>query len=248
VEYEILGPLHVKNTEGSVLIRAQKMEIVLAALLIRAGQVVSAEQLIGEVWGESPPRRAMASVYVYISQLRKLLSGPGQRENPIATTARGYTLSADPSDLDLHHFLHLTVQGRQHISTGRYEDARIALETALATCRGPVLSELRNGPIVNGFVAWFEEMRLECIEMLIEANFRLSRHRELISFLRVLVREHPFNEAFYHQLMLALWRSERRADALGVYRSARETLRSELGLEPDRQLRELHQAILSSAN
>lgn len=222
------------------------MEIVLATLLIHANQVVSTEQLIGEIWGEHPPRRATAAVYVYISQLRKLLSPQCGSSAPLATRSPGYLLSVESSDLDLHLFEQLVGEARQHVRSGRDEQACTALDAAMALWRGPALHELRNGPIINGFAIWLEEARLECTEMQIEANLRLGRHRETVSSLRELVRQHPLHEAFYRQLMLALWRSERRADALGVYHRARETLAKELGLEPSRQLGELQQAILGA--
>jgi SARP family transcriptional regulator, regulator of embCAB operon len=246
VRYEILGSLKVTNRDESVSISARKMQVVLATLLIRADQVVSTEQLTAEIWGEDRPLRATAALYVYVSQLRKLLSTPGRRESPIVTQAPGYVLRTEPGELDLHMFRRLAGDGRAMMRAGRSEEARAALEQALALWRGPALRELRNGPIINGFVIWLDEMRLECTELLVEANLRLGRHRELVSFLHQLIREHPLHEMFYRQLMLALCRCERRADALSVYRSARETLSTELGLEPGSGLRRLQQAILSA--
>jgi DNA-binding SARP family transcriptional activator len=108
-----------------------------------------------------------------------------------------------------------------------------------------VLGDLRNGPIVDGFVTWMMESRMECLEMLADAHLRVGRHRELVGRLYSLTAENPLREAFYRQLMLALYRSERQADALKVYQSARATLNDELGLEPCKALRDLHQAILA---
>ncbi len=244
MRYEVLGPLRVVK-DGEVLgLSARKMEIVLAALLIRADQVVSVEQLITEVWGGSRPRRVHAALYVYISQLRKML-GAGS-PSPIVTRAPGYLLRTGTDEFDLHVFQRLADEGRAHARDGRHEEARAAFAAALGLWRGPALGELREGPIINGFAIWLEENRLECNELLVESSLRLGRHRELVSGLQRLIGEHPLHEAFYRQLMLALWRCERRADALTVYQTARTTLSRELGLEPGIRLRELQRSILAS--
>ncbi|MCD0451731.1 AfsR/SARP family transcriptional regulator [Actinocorallia sp. API 0066] len=245
MRYEILGTLRAVDGDKSLSVRPPKMRVVLATLLIRADQVVSVDQLVTEVWGATPPRRATAALYVYVSQLRKLLGG-GTGEGPILTSSPGYILRTGADELDLQIFQRLVREGRAGLRAGRYEEAGQAFESALALWRGPALSELCNGPIINGFAIWLEEMRLECTELMVETGLRVGRHRELVSFLQALVREHSLHEAFYRQLMLALYRSERRADALMVYQSARTILRRELGLEPGRQLRELQQSILRS--
>src|SRR6185503_18952705 len=112
--------------------------------------------------------------------------------------------------------------------------------------RGPALGDLRAGPIVEGFVTWLAEARLECLEMLADSHLELGRHRELVGRLYSLTAEHPLREAFYRQLMLALYRSERQADALKVYQMARKTLNEELGLEPCRSVQDLQRAILTA--
>ena len=248
MKYEVLGSLRVIKDGNSLTVSAPKMEIVLGTLLIRANQVVSIEQLGTEIWGADPPQRATAALYVYISQLRKLLTGEPGRFGPIVTRAPGYLLRTEQDEVDLQIFQRLVADGRESMRAERYEEARSAFQQALALWRGPALSELREGPIINGFAIWLEEIRLECNELLVEAKLRLGRHRELISVLHRLIGEHPLHEAFYWQLMLALYRSERRADALDVYRKARATLNRELGLEPGRRLRELQQSILVSGD
>lgn len=242
MRYEILGSLRVTDGARTIPVSGPKTRVVLATLLIRSGQVVPLEELIGEVWGEHPPRRATAALYVYVSQLRKLLGTGG--EGPIHTETPGYVLRTEPDELDLGEFQTLAARGREGMRDGRLEQASTAFERALALWRGPALRELQNGPVVSGFTLWLEELRLECTELLVEANLRLGRHRELVGFLQGLVREHPLYEAFHWQLMLALYHSERRADALMAYRSARAVLNRELGLEPGRRMRELQQTIL----
>jgi DNA-binding SARP family transcriptional activator len=244
LRYEILGPLRVRDEHGVAPINARKMQILLAVLIIRANEMVSIDQLTVEIWGQNSPRRPSAALHVYISQLRKLLGRSGGTANPIVTRPPGYLLSAAPQELDLHLFGQLVQLGRTHAKEERHEQAVDCFDAALRLWRGPAMSTLRDSPTVNAFATWLEEIRLQCAEMLVESNMALGRHRDLVGFLYALTVEHPLREGFYRQLMLALYRAERQADALKVYRSARDTLRNELGLEPGRALRELQRAIL----
>lgn len=248
MRYEILGPLRVVDGDTSSSISARKIEIALAVLLIRADQVVTHDQLMTEIWGDRPPRRATAGLHVYISQLRKFLYRPGRLENPVVTRQSGYLLRTGSDELDVRIFLDLVKQGRANVREERYEEAVHRFESALALWRGPVLGDLRDGPVVSGYTTWLAEARLECLEMLADVCLRLGRHRELVGRLYSLTAENPLCETFYRQLMVALYRSERQADALIVYQSARRTLQDELGLEPGRALREVQQAILSADN
>jgi SARP family transcriptional regulator, regulator of embCAB operon len=244
MKYQVLGPLRVTDRGGIVCIGARKMEAVLAALLLRANQVVSTKQLISEVWDEAPPPRATSAVHVYISQLRKLLATPGQAESPIVTRAPGYMLLLRPEDLDCLVFQGLVRRGRGLLAHQRCEEACAVFDEALGLWRGPALSGSLNGPMVKGFMRCVEEIRLDCIEMRIEAGFMLGRHREHVSNLYGLIADYPLHEVFYGQLMRALHSSGRRGDALHVYRMAREVLNRELGLEPSLNLRELQRAVL----
>src|SRR5437868_3558371 len=188
-----------------------------------------------EIWGDEPPRRATATVHVYVSQLRKLLGRTRQGDSPIVTRFPGYVLRLGDSTLDAHEFQQLARQGRAAIRAGRYQEASAACGRALALWRGRVLG----GPIVEEFATWAEETRLECVELRNEAELTLGRHRELVGPLYALVNTHPLIEAFHRQLMLALYRSDRRADALRVFQRVRSTLDRELGIAPCRQLHEL---------
>jgi SARP family transcriptional regulator, regulator of embCAB operon len=247
VRYELLGPLRVVGDEGGrASIGAQKIETLLAVLLIRSNQVVTTEQLITEIWGDQAPRRAIAGVHVYVSQLRKFLGRCGDGSVPLVTVAPGYVLRGDTAELDYQEFLRLAGQGREHAREGRHEQAVATLEVALSLWRGPVLGDQYHGPIVEGFVTWQTETRLECTETLVDAQLELGRHRELVGRLYALTAEHPLREAFTRQLMLALYRSGRQADALKAYRSARQTIHDELGLEPCRALQELQRGILTA--
>src|SRR5947208_9070278 len=240
LKYEILGSLRIGDGQGTfATLTARKMEILLATLLIRAEEVVSIDQLTTEIWGGNPPRRAGAALHVYVSQLRKFLKRPGRDDSPIVTRAPGYTFRLGQDELDLHEFQKLMSNGRSLARAGNFEEAVVSLEDALALWRGPVLGELRDGPMINGFANWLGEIRLECVELLVSSNLMLDRHQEVIAWLHSLIAEHPLHERFYQQLMLALYRSGRRADALKVYQTAREQLMAELGLEPCAPLRDL---------
>jgi DNA-binding SARP family transcriptional activator len=244
MRYEILGPIRVVDGGTISSVSARKIEVLLAVLLVRCDQVVGTSQLMTEIWGENPPRRAAAGLHVYVSQLRKFLSREESADSPIVTTQPGYLLRLGSDELDVHVFQRLVSQGRADQRTGRLEQACAAFEAALSLWRGPALGDMRDGPVVNGFVGWAEQARLDCVEELVDSALLLGRHREFVSYLYSLITEYPLREALYRQLMLALYRSGCQADALKVYQSARNVLRSELGLEPCRSLRDLQRAIL----
>ncbi|HET8659298.1 MAG TPA: AfsR/SARP family transcriptional regulator [Micromonosporaceae bacterium] len=244
MRYEILGKIRVVDGATVSTVSARKIEILLAVLLIRSGQVVGTTQLMTEIWGEHPPRRATAGLHVYVSQLRKFLSRPGSAGSPIVTTPPGYLLQLGSDELDVQVFQHLVDQGRSEQRAGCIEEACASFGAALNLWRGPALGDLRDGPLVNGFAGWAEQARLECTEKLVDGGLMLGRHRELASYLYTLTIEYPLREVFYQQLMLALYRSGCLADALKVYQSARAVLMDELGLEPCRSLRDLQRAIL----
>jgi DNA-binding SARP family transcriptional activator len=252
MKYRILGPLGVEEEGSPVPISAPKMESVLATLLVRGNQVVSVPQLTREIWGETPPKRATPAIHVYISQLRKLLSGsaptdrPARSAGPITTSPAGYLLRVRPEDLDCLVFQRLVRRGRTELSERRHAAASATLDEALDLWYGPVLGPLSDGPIVTGFAGWLDELRLEAVEMQVEAGLALGRHRELCGKLHRLIAEHPLHEGFYAQLMRALLASDRRADALRVYGCAWEILRRELGLGPGQRLREVQRMVLAA--
>jgi DNA-binding SARP family transcriptional activator len=241
-----MGQLRLVDEAGTHSLSARKIEILLTALLIRADQVVSVDSLMKEVWGEILPRRATAGVHVYVSQIRKFLHRPGRGECPVQTRPPGYVLRLGDDELDVHEFDMLMTHGRDAARQGRHERAAAVLEKALALWNGPAMDDVHTGPILSGYQTWLNESRLECLEMLMESRLRQGQHRQLVSTLYLLTTEHPLREAFHHQLMLALYRCGRRADALRAYQAVRGLLDEELGLEPCRALRELHQSILTS--
>jgi DNA-binding SARP family transcriptional activator len=246
VRYEIMGPLRVVDEDGRFSLKARKVEVLLTVLLIRADQIVPADQLMTEIWGEDLPRRAAAGLHVYISQIRKFLQRPDRKEGPVRTHQPGYMLRLGNDELDFRCFERLVDLGRKQLRDGNYEQAAAAFDGALSLWREPLLDDVCHGPILEGFQTWLKEARMECVEMLIDTRLMLGRHRELVGDLYLLTTENPLREAFHRQLMLALYRSGRQADALTAYQAARKTLNEELGLEPCRDLRELQHAILTS--
>ena len=235
MDFRLLGPLEVAEHDRSVVLGGVKQRALLAVLLLHANDVVSSEQLVDEVWGESPPATVAKSIQVYVSRLRKQLG-----EGRLVTRAPGYLLRVDPSELDVACFERLAAEA---------EDAppKVAgekLRRALALWRGPPLADLAYEPFARAEIARLEELRAAALEQRIEADLALGRHSQLVGELEGLVREHPLREHLRGQLMLCLYRCGRQAEALESYQAARRVLVEELGIEPGRQLRELHQAIL----
>jgi DNA-binding SARP family transcriptional activator len=251
VRFAVLGPLEISGPTESFSPSAPKIGVLLTALLISADRLVSKDRLVAEIWGDAPPQRATASLHVYLSRLRKFLGSPGDEGaagNGSALITRGsdYMLRLGDADLDLNDFQEAIRRGRRQLDEGRCEDAVDSFEAALSLYRGPLIEGLGQGPAVSAMAARVERERLECLELMVEACIALGRHREMVNLLTSLTSRHPLRETFYQQLMLALYRSERRAEALQVYRLARTALRADLGVEPSQPLRELHQAILTA--
>lgn len=247
LRYRLLGLVTLSDNDQESTISAPKVELLFATLLIRANHVVGFNQLITEIWGEQPPRRANAALHVYVSQLRKFLR-PAHGPNPVVTRAPGYLLRTDgeqDGERDIAEFQRLLSQGRALYLAGRHEDADADLTAALDLWRGPALGEVAgNGPIIRGFVAWAEAARLECLELQIDTRLAMGRHRMVVGDLYRLISEYPLRETFYRQLMLALYQADQQADALAIYQSARDVLDAELGVEPCQRLRTLHREIL----
>jgi DNA-binding SARP family transcriptional activator len=247
MEFRILGPLEALDGGRVVGLGGTRQRALLAVFLLHRGETLSADRLIDELWGERPPATATKSVQVYISRLRKALAG-GDGDGSagaIVTREHGYELQLDPELLDAHRFERLVAEGRAALAAGRPRPAASALEDALALWRGPPLADLAYEPFAQREASRLEDMRLEALEALIEAKLALGAHAELVGQLKTLIEEHPYRERLRAQLMLALYRCDRQADALQAYQDARLTLVEELGIEPSERLRELEQAILA---
>jgi DNA-binding SARP family transcriptional activator len=225
MEFRILGPLEVLSDGRTLDLGGQKLRALVALLVLEANRVVSRDRLIDALWEEAPPETAVKALQVYISQLRKQLG-----KDRVQTKAPGYVLRVEPDELDLARFRRLQEEGE--------------LRQALSLWRGPPLADLGDQRFAQAEIAHLEELRAVCLEERIAQDLSRGRHAELVGELEALVKEHPLRERLRGQLMLCLYRSGRQAEALEVYQAARNALVEELGIEPGRDLRELHQAIL----
>jgi DNA-binding SARP family transcriptional activator len=228
VEFRILGPLEVFADGQALALGAAKQKALLAILLLRANRVVPSDELIDALWEEQPPETAPKALQVYVSQLRKALG-----RDRIVTRAPGYLIRVEPGELDLERFERLVGEG-----------GRDRLAEGLALWRGLPLADFAYERFAQLEIARLEELRLIATEERIEAELALGRHAGLVGELETLVAEHPLRERLRAQLMLALYRSRRQAEALEAYQHARRALVEELGIDPGRALRELEQAIL----
>ena len=239
MEFRVLGPLEVWDGGGEVSLGGRRPRALLALLLLHANEVVSAGRLIDELWGDESPEDAQGALRVNVSRLRKALP-----RDVLTTRAPGYVLRIQPEELDLHRFERLVDEGRSLLARGLASEASQRLRDALSLWRGPALAEFGYEGFAQAPIARLEEIKLVAIELRIHADLARGRHDELIGELEALVGEHPLRERFRLDLMTALYRSDRQADALHVYQEARRTLVDELGLEPSPSLQELERAIL----
>jgi DNA-binding SARP family transcriptional activator len=238
LEVRLLGPIEAERDGARVGLGGPKPRTLLAVLALEPGRVVSVDRLVEALWPGEPPETASHAVQVYVSQLRKALGAV------IATRPPGYELELAPDRVDVHRFLRLTDEGRSALEGGDPTAAEGALREALGLWRGPALADFLYEPFAQAEIARLEELRTVTLEERIEADLALGRHAELVSELEALVAAQPLRERPRAQLMLALYRSGRQADALAAYRTARETLVEELGIDPGPGLRELEAAIL----
>jgi DNA-binding SARP family transcriptional activator len=225
MEFRILGPLEVLSNGQALDLGGQKQRALLALLLLEANKPVSRDRLIDALWEEEPTATAQKAIQVYVSQLRKLLG-----KERLLTRAPGYLLHAEADELDLAHFQRLHAEGKLH--------------DALALWRAPALAEFAQQRFAQTEIARLEELRLACLEERLDADLAEGRQAELVGELEALVREYPLRERLRELLLVALYRSGRQAEALAGYQDARAALVEELGIEPGKALRELHQAIL----
>jgi DNA-binding SARP family transcriptional activator len=244
VDYRILGPLEVWDLDEQIRLRGATQRAVLALLLLNANEVVRTDQLVTELWGESPPETASRMVRNSVSQLRKLL-GRGRPFEGLLTVSGGYRLELEPEELDAKRFEQLIHTAVDASARGDDAEAAELLREGLLLWRGPPLADFTYQSFAQSEIARLEDLRLAAIERRIQAELALGRHAELVAELEVLVAQHPLRERLQMQLMLALYRSGRQAEALAVYQAARRLLGDELGLEPGRDLQRLERAILT---
>jgi len=239
MEVRLLGPLELADGGRSIAYGGARQRAVLALLVLHANQVLASERVLMELWGEDAPPGAANALQAAVSRLRRALP-----QGRLVTRPPGYLFRAVPDEVDLSRFERLVAQGRQALADGAAADAADTLAEALALWRGPALADFRYEPFAQAEIARLEELRLVCVEERVEADLALGAGAELVGELQRLVAEQPLRERLRGQLMLALYRSGRQAEALEAYREVRELLLEELGLEPAPALGELEGAIL----
>ncbi|HET8787267.1 MAG TPA: BTAD domain-containing putative transcriptional regulator, partial [Actinomycetes bacterium] len=241
MQFGILGPLEVRNGEAPVRVPGAKERALLADLLVNAGRVVSADRLVEDLWGDDPPGRPANTLQGRVSALRRAL-GPGGAGR-LVTSPPGYRLDAGLEQLDATRFERLVAEAEAAAPAEPPRAVRL-LEEALGLWRGPALAEFADQPWAQAEAARLEELRLAAREALVELRLAAGGHAGLVGELEALVAAHPTRERLRGQLMVALYRSGRQADALAVYQQTREVLAEELGIDPSPELQRLHQAIL----
>src|SRR5690348_8126394 len=233
--FGILGPLEVLRSGRAVPLGGPRQRAVLALLLLQANRVLSADRLVADVSAGHAPEASVTSLQTYVFHLRRALE-PGRARGGagevLATRDRGYLLQVSPERLDAAVFEDGLTAGLAELEAGRHSQARERLGRALDLWRGPVLGDLSDYAFIRAEAARLEELRLAALEGRIEADLALGRHGALTAELERLVGEHLLRERLHGQLMLALFRCGRQAEALAAYRRGRDLLAAELGIDP----------------
>jgi predicted ATPase/DNA-binding SARP family transcriptional activator len=240
MDVRVLGPVEVGDEHGPVALGSPKERALLALLVVHANKVVSVDRLADELWDGSPPDQAVAAVRVYVSHLRKVLP-----EGRLVTRGSGYALLVDDAELDAARFEHRAAEGRTQLQAGDAPAAAATLRTALAEWRGTAFDGVQPTANVSAETSRLSEEHLGVLEDRIDADLRCGRHREVVGELTTLVGEHPLRERLWGQLIVALYRCGRQADALRAYQQARTKLVDELGVEPGAELRRIEAMVLA---
>lgn len=245
LEFFVLGPLEVRCDGVEVPVRSGQQRVLLAALLLRANQVVPLAELTDRLWGEAPPRGARNTLRAYIMRLRRTLGADDSDGGGIGTHPDGYRIRVLPNQLDLLQFEELLRQAARAADAGPAREVEL-MKRATALWRGPALSNVDSDALHRDVVPALSERWLRAVQRRIDLELQLGGDDEVIPELRALTAEHPTRERFCAQLMLALYRSGRQADALAAYRRTRDLLAAELGVEPGQDLQELHRSVLAA--
>ncbi|MDT5037077.1 MAG: family transcriptional regulator, regulator of embCAB operon [Micromonosporaceae bacterium] len=247
MEFKILGTLEVIDSGGlSRTPTAPKMRQLLATLLVRANQFVSIEALVDEVWGDDPPASAVTTIQTYIHYLRKELNPTPTPTSTVGlvTAAQGYVLRVCDEHLDAAVFTRLAEEAGRLLESNQPGEASRVARTALSLWRGFFAAGVTAGPILRARAAHLEEVKMQTLDVWIQAEILLGRHRQIMPDLRSLVISYPLNERLHAHLIGALKKAGRRAEALDAFRHYRHILDTMLGLEPSQELRELQRAVL----
>ena len=236
IRFRILGPLEAEVEERAVALGGRKQRAVLAVLLLRAGKVVPDERLVDDVWGDSPPASAVHTLEAYVSRLRRVLAPHGV---DLERRAGGYRIGLGRAVLDSQVFEALLEEASQAAADGDDSRAAALAKEALGLWHGPAVSGVSLHLDGRGEVERLEELRSRALEIRVDADLGLGRHAEVVGELRQLVEETPYRERLVAQLMIALYRSGRQAEALDVYEQTRRALGDDLGLQPSEELQRL---------
>ena len=239
MEIGILGPLEVTEAGLPVPVGGSKRRALLTLLTVNVGNVVTADALVEELWGDEQPREVANALQTQVSQLRKLLPS-----GALVSRAPGYVLDVDPTVVDAVRFERLVADGRKALANGDMTNASTTMQQALSLWRGPALVDCLDIPAARAEATRLEELRQSAFEARVEAELALGHHGEVIADLQTTLDEHPFHEGLRAQLMIALYRSGRQADALAVYQDGRRRFADEFGLDPGPELQQLESAIL----
>jgi SARP family transcriptional regulator, regulator of embCAB operon len=248
LRFQALGRLTVTNDRVDCTPTAPMVRRVLAHLLLCANNIVMLDAIIDELWGDNPPKSAVTTAQTYIYQLRRHfepLLPDTEAEQLLVTYGTGYMLRVHPDQFDLEAFLRLAGQGHSALASGEPAAARRLLRQALGLWSGRALSDVPVGRALEAHIVHLEEQRAHTVELRIQADAMLGRHRELVGELKAMVLSDPLNEWYHAQLIKALACSGRRNEALVAYQNLRKTLSTELGLDPSDALQTLHREILS---
>ncbi len=246
LQIRLLGPLEVVRDGQAVNVGGRKPRVVLALLALQAGRVVAVDALIEALWGEDPPARALGTLQVHVSALRRKLDTPGVA-TVLVNRPPGYLLDVSPDMIDVAEFHALVDRGRRLAEAGRPSEASSVLRAADEVWRGPAIADLASELALIGAAAGLEEQRLAATEVRLASDLERGAHADVTGELASLCDEHPLREGLWALLIVALYRSGRQADALATYRSARTVLVEELGIEPGPALQQLEAAVLGQS-
>jgi DNA-binding SARP family transcriptional activator len=249
VRIDVLGPLRVTDGTRAVEISRPKERALLAALVVEAGSVVSIDRLVTHLWGDEPPPAAIGSLHAYISNLRRLLEPdrpPRAASRVLVSRAPGYLLAVEPTDIDAVRFERLTARARELLAEGDPAGAATALDDALRLWRGPAYADFPYDDFAQPAIRRLDELRATAAEDRADAMLALGRHDEVVAECESILAIEPLRERVWAQLIVALYRAGRQADALAAYRRARAAL-DEIGLEPGPALRRLEQSVLEQS-
>ncbi len=249
MDFRLLGPFEVVDDGVVLSLGGRRQRAVLALLTIHAREVLSVDRIVEEIWAGSPPSSATRTLHAYVSRLRGVLRNSSDAaEEILVSRAPGYVLSVDESQVDSLRFENLLQEGAKQLAAGNPAQAHRAVSQALSTWRGMALADFAYEPFAARESERLMERRVEAVELRIDADLSLGRSGEVVAELERLVEEHPLRERFWAQLMVALYRCGRQADALGAYGRIRGNLVNELGLEPGPDLRRLERLVLEQSD